>query len=68
MDILYYDVLHYLFTAVCCSRFQVAFHSPILKFVFDIANYITKFEILRWNLQANFTSCFKLKYNNMEPK
>ena len=34
---------------VIYSRFQVAFQSPVPKFVLNIPNYITKFV---WNLQS----------------
>ncbi len=34
------------------SRFQVTFQSLVAKFVLNIPNYITKFGILRENLQS----------------
>ena len=36
----------------CYSRFQVTFQSAFPKFVLNIPNYITKFGILRENVQS----------------
>ena len=48
------------------SRFQITFQSAVAKFVLNIPNYITKFEILRGNLLNQICKLLKkvLKYQN----
>ncbi len=54
----------------CYSRFQVTFQSAFPKFVLNIPNYITKFGILRENLQSEICMLVNqvLKYPSTELK
>ena len=39
------------------SRFQVTFQSPVAKFILNVPNYITKFEILNLSVFCFITHC-----------